>query len=320
MKRTWTDNELIDAVANSFTYKEVATKLKLKAYGQDTAFRKRIISLNISIDHFNTQSKTEWTNEQLTIAVAESKSYREVSRRLMQSSSTPKSPFRKRIIDLKLDTSHFLPHTNPTFNKAIPLEKVLIVNSTYSNNDYLKKRLYKEGLKQPFCEFENCGQGEDWRGHRISLILDHINGIRNDNRIENLRIVCPNCNATLDTHGGRNKRKQKGLPNKKLIPDGRIRIDGRPKTRKVERPEKDLLLKQVEMKGYLATSRIYGVSDNTIRKWVLIEISDSLQDEVNKNGVETIATKYKLSEERIVKRLKAIEKYQKAIENPTVYK
>ena len=55
------------------------------------------------------------------------------------------------------------------------------------------------------CEL--CGQGEEWRGRQMALILDHINGVADDNRLENLRIVCPNCAATLDTHcGGRTAR------------------------------------------------------------------------------------------------------------------
>ncbi len=41
---------------------------------------------------------------------------------------------------------------------------------------------------------------DNWRGSKLSLILDHINGISNDNRLENLRFVCPNCNATLKTY------------------------------------------------------------------------------------------------------------------------
>ena len=71
----------------------------------------------------------------------------------------------------------------------------------------LKRRLFAEGLKQRRCEM--CGQGEMWRGRRMALVLDHINGVHDDNRLENLRIVCPNCNATLDTHCGRHERRKR---------------------------------------------------------------------------------------------------------------
>ena len=51
-----------------------------------------------------------------------------------------------------------------------------------------------------------CDQDENWKGKIMSLILDHKNGVNNDNRLENLQIVCPNCNATLPTHcRGKNK-------------------------------------------------------------------------------------------------------------------
>ena len=86
---------------------------------------------------------------------------------------------------------------------ATPLEQILVDGSTY-NRGKLKQRLYDEGLKQRRCEM--CGQGEEWRGQPMSLILDHINGYPTDNRLENLRIVCPNCAATLETHCGRKNR------------------------------------------------------------------------------------------------------------------
>ncbi len=75
-------------------------------------------------------------------------------------------------------------------------------NGTKIGSSKLKKKLYKEGLKQRICE--KCGQDENWKGVKISLILDHINGINDDNRLENLRIVCPNCNAGLETYCGKN--------------------------------------------------------------------------------------------------------------------
>lgn len=82
------------------------------------------------------------------------------------------------------------------FNKKCLLE-ILVENSTFGTT-HLKERLYNEGIKERKCEL--CGQDENWQGKKMSLILDHINGVHDDHRLDNLRIVCPNCNATLDTH------------------------------------------------------------------------------------------------------------------------
>lgn len=152
-------------------------------------------------------------------------------------------------------------------NKKIPLDKILVSGSTYQNTTNLKHKLYDEGLKQPICE--ECGQDENWRGKHISMILDHINGVHDDNRLENLRIVCPNCNAALPTHCGRNSKRNKRekilksieekFHNKKLQS-----INSRVK----ERPDFNLLQKDVTELGYSATGRKYGVSDNAVRKWV----------------------------------------------------
>ena len=105
-----------------------------------------------------------------------------------------------------IPTEHFDPHLaslaglERTWTRATPLEE-LLVEGRFTNRARLKDRLYEAELKQPRCEL--CGQGEEWHGRRMSLILDHVNGVSDDNRLENLRIVCPNCNATLDTHCGR---------------------------------------------------------------------------------------------------------------------
>lgn len=110
-----------------------------------------------------------------------------------------------RLIDLRADTAHFVGQGwkrgdhRPTV-PARPLGEVL-VEGRFSNSVHLKTRLLAEGLKQPRCEI--CGRTE-WNRFAIPLELDHLNGRRNDNRLPNLRLLCPNCHAQTDTYRGKN--------------------------------------------------------------------------------------------------------------------
>lgn len=87
--------------------------------------------------------------------------------------------------------------------KQIPLEEVLVENSTYSRG-ILKKRLIKEGLLEKKCYVCKCD--DEWLGKPLTLVIDHINGKSDDNRLENLRLLCPNCNSQTETFCGRNRR------------------------------------------------------------------------------------------------------------------
>jgi hypothetical protein len=108
------------------------------------------------------------------------------------------------------DISHFLNRSELMMGKKISfkytLEDILVENFIGSvSGNHLKKKLYDINLKQPCCEL--CGQDENWITGKISMIIDHINGNNKDNRIENLRIICPNCDAALPTFKGKNKKK-----------------------------------------------------------------------------------------------------------------
>lgn len=85
----------------------------------------------------------------------------------------------------------------------IPIEQILVKDSTYQNTDRLRKRLVKEGYKTYRCEI--CGITE-WLGKPLSLQLHHVNGINNDNRLENLLIICPNCHSQTENFGSKNVR------------------------------------------------------------------------------------------------------------------
>lgn len=172
----------------------------------------------------------------------------------------------------------------PQNREVTPLEDVLVEHSTYSRRT-LKRRLYANGLKERQCEL--CGQGERWQGRAMALILDHINGVPDDHRLENLRIVCPNCNATLDTHCGRQNRKPVSVRkclhcgesyaprfptqrycSRKCGINSPLHAANDPSKRKSVRPPYEQLMEELAESSYTAIGRRYGVTDNAVRKWV----------------------------------------------------
>jgi hypothetical protein len=225
-------------------------------------------------------------------AVAASLSWSEALRRLgMCSTGGGYRVLQKYAAIWAIPTDHFDPWAanrralaRRSAERRVSLDELLVAGR-YAKSSSLKERLYDAGLKARRCEL--CGQGEEWRGRRMSLILDHVNGVRDDNRLENLRIVCPNCNATLDTHCGRNAtlladRECAHCRNRFRPKSGRQRYCSRacgsrwdrrggprPSLRRVERPPFEQLRAEIVQLGYVGVGRRYGVSDNAVRKWVL---------------------------------------------------
>ena len=110
----------------------------------------------------------------------------------------------ERIILENIDLTKFIENKRKSIKiprpALTPLKEILIENCEYKSST-LKKRLIKEGLLTEKCY--KCGLGSEWQSEPLVLQLDHINGIRTDNRIENLRILCPNCHTQTPTYGSK---------------------------------------------------------------------------------------------------------------------
>ena len=155
--------------------------------------------------------KRSWTVGQLKLAVEQSTSFRQVLKKIgLREAGGNYFQLQKYVKELGMDASHF---KGRGWNKGlkgigkplIPLKKILVKGSLFQSFK-LKKRLFKENLKPQFCE--ECKWAKISEDGYLPLELDHINGDRHDNRIENLRILCPNCHSLKPTHRGKNRTKK----------------------------------------------------------------------------------------------------------------
>lgn len=153
----------------------------------------------------------KWTEDQLRQAAKNAKSIRQVLGLLgLRQAGGNYAQVKKYLKEYSIGTAHF---SGKAWNKGmrgigkprISLEEILIEGSFFQSFK-LKRRLFKDRIKSPQCEI--CGWAEKAPDGRIPLELDHINGDRTDNRIDNLRILCPNCHSLQSTHRGLNRKKK----------------------------------------------------------------------------------------------------------------
>lgn len=147
-----------------------------------------------NFNHTPMKPKT-WTDTELTEAVASSYSVAEVLRKLnLAIAGGSYAHIQRHIKRLNLDTSHFGGQAmqgrfGKSKNKS--LDDILVPGSPYQSTE-IRRYILKAGLKSNQCELCNL---TSWHGSPITIELHHKNGVRNDNRLENLQMLCPNCHS-----------------------------------------------------------------------------------------------------------------------------
>lgn len=158
-----------------------------------------------------------YTKEWLEQLCAESFSLAEVLRKTGRKGGGSQQTLKKKIQEFNIDTSHF---TGQFWNKgktketderiaayAKNLEKYSLDQIFIKDSSVTQKVLrgYVERYKVLEYKCQNCGCDGHWQNGIIALEIDHINGDNKDNRLENLRYLCPNCHALTETYRGKNK-------------------------------------------------------------------------------------------------------------------
>jgi hypothetical protein len=208
--RSYSDAALQEAAAVGRTMSEILSLLDLAPSGGNyETVRRRISALGFATPNLRIRQRGRslecCSDAEITEVVNDSRSLAQVLVALGVRPGGNQSRLKERIARMRVDTSHFVGRgwrTGATIpaKPRRPLSELLRSGQVVQTHS-LKKRLISEGIKQARCD--RCFR-DMWNGEPIPLELDHINGQRDDNRLENLRVLCPNCHAQTETYRGRN--------------------------------------------------------------------------------------------------------------------
>jgi len=155
--------------------------------------------------------KRSWTISELKQAVSSSTSFRQAISKLgLRPTGGNYDQMKKYVREFDLSTKHFRGQAWNAGLRGIgkprlTLDKILVRDSNFQSFK-LKRRLFASKLKLEHCE--ECRWDKRTSDGYLPLELDHINGDRHDNRLSNLRVLCPNCHSLKSTHRGRKLKRQ----------------------------------------------------------------------------------------------------------------
>ena len=217
--------------------------------------------------------KYDWNLERIKEVIPQCINFTEVLEMLSIPRQGNNSNTLKRLLDENnIDYYHFTGRARVYNNTSTSISEYLS-NRVKITSGKLRIKLLTEGLKENKCEI--CGITK-WLGNPIVCQLHHIDGNNQNNNLENLQILCPNCHSQTENYCGSanvNKTKYYCKDCGKEINKGSVycTICSYKHTRKVkDRPSKEKLLQDFkELKSFVKIGAKYGVSDNAIRKWFI---------------------------------------------------
>ncbi|MGW3723662.1 HNH endonuclease [Streptomyces sp. NPDC000851] len=209
----YTKERLEEAARRARTLSEALVRLGVDpGSSRRNYIRERMKKLGVDTSHFEREG-AKWTREILEPVVAASSSVNEVVRRLgLDSVGGHQANIARRIKAYGIDTSHFTPVVRTErmrHNQRRRKAEEILVEDTSAHavripSSRLKRAMQELGAEER-CAL--CGIEALWLGEPLPLEVDHIDGNWRNNRIENLRLLCPNCHSTTDSYRGRGKRR-----------------------------------------------------------------------------------------------------------------
>lgn len=158
--------------------------------------------------------------------------------------------------------------------KAPSLEDIINGNYGKYRSASLRDRLIKEGYKEHRCE--NCGL-DTWLGEKIPLHLHHVDGNHNNNKLENLQLLCPNCHSMTDNYAGKCNKKEN---NPEIFVECPVCHETRMKKgmkmcdeclqshqTRWQDLDRDVFKSEIRIQSFGHIGEMYGVSAKTISRW-----------------------------------------------------